>query len=227
MTESHLTNRMKESTSKEKVLKKVRDALVNATAIPFEGLDFEANVYADNLNVSPEEAFARSFLDASGKFIYCSNVGDLVEKLSSVIQSRSNGKIFCGESYLAALLKEIGTEYTMEFSELPDCAFSVSGCEVLIARHGSIVQSSRQGGGRKAVVVPPVQIVVATTRQLVNGLSDAFGYLQSKYGDDMPSLVTFVTGPSRTADIEKTLVLGAHGPEEIYLFLLEIGEQSP
>ncbi len=217
---------MKESTSKEKVLKKVRDALVNATPIPFEGLDVETNVYADNLQVSAEETFARAFLDVGGKFIYCSNVGDLAEKLSAVIQSKSIGKVFCGESYLAALLKEIGAEFTTELSELHDCAVSVSGCEVLIARHGTIVQSSRQGGGRKAIVVPPVQIVIATTRQMVNGLSDAFGSLHSKYGDDMPSLVTFVTGPSRTADIEKTLVLGAHGPEVIYLFLLEIGEQS-
>lgn len=37
----------------------------------------------------------------------------------------------------------------------------------------------------------------------------------------MPSMVTLITGPSRTADIEKTLVMGAHGPKELYVFLLE------
>ncbi|HNU15372.1 MAG TPA: LUD domain-containing protein, partial [Chitinophagaceae bacterium] len=42
-----------------------------------------------------------------------------------------------------------------------------------------------------------------------------------KYGNNLPSLITFATGPSRTADIEKTLVVGVHGPKEVYLFLVE------
>lgn len=213
---------MKESTSKEKVLKKIRDALVNSTPVPFDGVDAESGVYADNWAGSAEETFARAFLDANGKFIYCADVADLVHKLKAVLQSKAAGKIFCGESYLSALLKEIGADQTSELTELAECKAAVNGCEALIARHGTIVFSSRQGGGRQATVVPPVQIVVATTRQLVLDLAGAFGYLRSKYEDGMPSLVTFVTGPSRTADIEKTLVLGAHGPEEVYLFLLEI-----
>ena len=45
--------------------------------------------------------------------------------------------------------------------------------------------------------------------------------VKDKYGNDLPSLITFASGPSRTADIEKTLVVGVHGPKEVYLFLVE------
>jgi len=45
--------------------------------------------------------------------------------------------------------------------------------------------------------------------------------MNKKYKDNLPSLITFATGPSRTADIEKTLVVGVHGPKEVYCFLVD------
>jgi L-lactate dehydrogenase complex protein LldG len=45
--------------------------------------------------------------------------------------------------------------------------------------------------------------------------------VQERYGDQLPSMISMISGPSRTADIEKTLVLGAHGPKELVLFLVE------
>ena len=52
-------------------------------------------------------------------------------------------------------------------------------------------------------------------------LKDGFKRLKNKYGQNLPSMVCNITGPSRTADIEKTLVLGAHGPKELIVFLIE------
>ncbi len=52
-------------------------------------------------------------------------------------------------------------------------------------------------------------------------VKDALQLVKEKYSDKLPSLITFATGPSRTADIEKTLVVGVHGPKEVYLFLVE------
>jgi len=45
--------------------------------------------------------------------------------------------------------------------------------------------------------------------------------IKEKYSDGFPSQVTIITGPSRTADIEKTLVMGAHGPKELYVFMID------
>jgi L-lactate dehydrogenase complex protein LldG len=63
--------------------------------------------------------------------------------------------------------------------------------------------------------------VLAYTSQLVPDLKDAFKLIKEKYGQQIPSMISTITGPSRTADIEKTLVLGAHGPKELFVFLLD------
>jgi len=56
---------------------------------------------------------------------------------------------------------------------------------------------------------------------LVNDIKDALENIKEKYPVGFPSLVTLISGASRTADIEKTLVMGAHGPKELYLLLVE------
>lgn len=81
--------------------------------------------------------------------------------------------------------------------------------------------SSAQAKGRTASVYAPIHICVAYTSQLVYDLKDALQKAKDKYGNSLPSLITFATGPSRTADIEKTLVVGVHGPKEVYVFLIE------
>ena len=106
-------------------------------------------------------------------------------------------------------------------TDLADCDVSITGCENLVARTGSIVMSSAQTNGRTASVYAPIHICIAFTSQLVYDIKDALQAAKDKYGDNLPSLITFATGPSRTADIEKTLVVGVHGPKEVYLFLVE------
>ena len=67
-------------------------------------------------------------------------------------------------------------------------------------------------------VLPPTHYVVATRGQLVPDLDAAFAILRARGA--LPSAVSFVSGPSRTADIEKILVLGAHGPRRLAIVLL-------
>jgi L-lactate dehydrogenase complex protein LldG len=56
---------------------------------------------------------------------------------------------------------------------------------------------------------------------VVYELDEAIQLMKEKYGIHLPSLITFATGPSRTADIEKTLVVGVHGPKEVYCLLAD------
>jgi L-lactate dehydrogenase complex protein LldG len=86
---------------------------------------------------------------------------------------------------------------------------------------------SSQNSGRITSVYAPVHICVAYTSQMVYDISEALAFLQLKYKKALPSFITFATGPSRTADIEKTLVVGVHGPKEVYLFLVDDMKSMP
>lgn len=84
-----------------------------------------------------------------------------------------------------------------------------------------MVLSAKQTDGRTASVYAPVHICIAYNHQLVFDIEDALVFLKEKYKNNLPSFISFATGPSRTADIEKTLVTGVHGPKEAYCFLVE------
>ena len=98
---------------------------------------------------------------------------------------------------------------------------AVTSCEFLIARTGSIMMSSQQLSGRRLYAFPEVHIVIAFISQIVPDIKTALTGIREKYTGRMPSMVTMITGPSRTADIEKTLVMGVHGPKEVYVFLAD------
>jgi L-lactate dehydrogenase complex protein LldG len=71
-----------------------------------------------------------------------------------------------------------------------------------------------------APVYFPVHIVFAYANQIVPDIEDGFNAMKKKYGNELPSMMNLTTGPSRTADIEKTLVVGVHGPGEIFCFFI-------
>ena len=104
--------------------------------------------------------------------------------------------------------------------DLPDAIeVGISGCEYLIAHTGSVMVSSAQTGGRQLFIYPPTHVVIAKKNQLVDYLENAYNNIINKYGDNIPSQIALITGPSRTADIEKTLIIGAHGPRFLHVFL--------
>ena len=95
---------------------------------------------------------------------------------------------------------------------------TISGCEALVAQTGSVLVSAACGG-RGISVVAPVHIVVATMDQLVPDLETALGRAQERGIVNNNSFLCLITGSSRTADIEKILVMGAHGPRRLLVFL--------
>ncbi len=218
---------MKETTSKEKVLKKIRDALVNAMPSPYVGVDLENPVIKEPGTEFMEEAFAEAFNKAGGKFVFCQDVHEMAYGLKVLTEQKEVKQLFCREAFLIDLLKELGIDHENDPDNIHHCDAAVTACEALVARHGSVVFSSGQECGRKSFVAPPLHIVVATNQQLVKDLAEAFRSIQIKYGTETPSLITVVSGPSRTADIEKTLVHGVHGPKELYLFMLDIQGAHP
>jgi L-lactate dehydrogenase complex protein LldG len=148
------------------------------------------------------------------------NHEELADAISSEILENGWKEIVCPESQVRNLLltKNFPVECQEFLSEDTDAA--ITGCEYLVATLGSVIVSSAQAGSRKIFVYPPVHLVVANASQIVETLEEGYEKTVSKYGDRLPSMITVITGPSRTADIEKTLILGAHGPKKLHIFIL-------
>ncbi|MEI6577413.1 MAG: LUD domain-containing protein [Bacteroidota bacterium] len=211
---------MEESTSKEKVLKSIRNALINVAENPFPQVDFTKAIFKefeDSLDVS----FATEFTRVGGKFVYCEDEDDFIQSYRILSEQSEWPPAFCLDDRVTKMLKRGQIPYSSTEDDFLKMKIGITACENLISRLGSIMVSSRQSSGRRMNVFPEMHIVVAYTYQLVPDLKNAFANLSNKYGKRLPSMISIITGPSRTADIEKTLVMGAHGPRELYLFLID------
>ncbi len=105
--------------------------------------------------------------------------------------------------------------------ELEQAQVGLTVCELLVAQTGSVCVTSLQSGGRVLSVLPEHHVVVAYRSQIVGDLSDAYAELARRYPKGYPSMISFITGPSRTGDIERILVLGAHGPKRLTVLLID------
>jgi L-lactate dehydrogenase complex protein LldG len=117
-------------------------------------------------------------------------------------------------------LKDAGISFNAKKDAIEKMQVAITSCEAIIARTGSALVTSTKNS-RILTVYPPVHIVVAYTSQVVMEIKDGLQVLRNKYGKNLPSMISFISGPSRTSDIEKTLVLGAHGPKELFVFLID------
>jgi len=135
--------------------------------------------------------------------------------------------------------KEIGEDLPADPAELVrvargrlrqafiDADVGISGANIAIAESGTLVIVSNEGNGRLVTTLPPVHIAVLGIEKIVPTMEDATAILQvlprSGTGQKITSYVSFMTGPSRSADIELTLTTGVHGPKEQHIVLLDNG----
>ncbi|MGZ8517482.1 MAG: LutC/YkgG family protein [Chitinophagaceae bacterium] len=202
------------TTAKNNILKKIRQALATPTPLPFpaaEGTENPIQPQPQDLVVE----FAEQFSALQGKFIFCVDEAELKTSFSALCNQNEWSKIYCEEEKFKGLIHPNSLH-----NDISTCEASVTSCESLIARTGSITLSSTQQG-RIPSVYAPVHVCIAYTSQLVYDVKDGLQAIKDKYQQAIPSLITFATGPSRTADIEKTLVVGVHGPKEVYCFVVD------
>lgn len=204
------------STAKNNILKKIRMALAKPTPLPFPAAGGAENP------VQPQQQdlvveFAEQFSALQGKFVFCADEQELKAGFEKLCYQYQWTKIYCEEEKLSSIVLPNSLH-----SDIVTCEASVTSCETLVARTGSIILSSVHQG-RIPSVYAPVHVCVAYTSQLVYDIADGLEAIKNKYREYLPSMITLATGPSRTADIEKTLVVGVHGPKEVYCFVVDDG----
>jgi L-lactate dehydrogenase complex protein LldG len=223
---------------RDNILSRIREAL--AAPAPLPGHDHapgrQAPVLpgpADQRRVLPAvgqtfddrvASFRKNATDLRADFRLVQDLSALEAELKAICaaekwqRAASHGGELTGAACRALGLPVLLTDQGFDKRELAQCDVGISACDALVAQTGSVVVTSRSAGGRALSVLPPHHVVVARREQLVPDLPAAFALVKEKYGTSYPSMISIITGPSRTGDIERILVLGAHGPKKLTIF---------
>ena len=206
--------------SKNKILNSIAAVRTQRAAAIAVNSHPDSEVYRQ---VEPDavSCFKTELETISGQCILCKNEDDFAGKLRELLAEKQIEKLFCRDASIAGLLSKHNISTTSDKRDFEPMQAGITGCEFLIARTGSVLVSSASTSGRQMHALPPLHFIIAHQSQLVDYPEDALKAIQQKYGSELPSAITTITGPSRTADIEKTLVLGAHGPKELIVMLIE------
>jgi len=172
--------------------------------------------------VDPLARFCQECALNKTECLLTSDLGASAAAVAEVLASIPTGEIFVQDApalrRMAALWQERAIRWSSEGGPAETSQATITRAETLVARTGSVVVSSGCGG-RGASIVAPVHIVVATMDQLVPGLDEAFARLRASGAVEKNSMLCLITGSSRTADIEKIIVMGAHGPRRVVVVL--------
>ena len=216
---------MKTSKARENILSRIRKATGNhRLPQPFPEVEKDNTETPYPISEqSDEEDFASAFIKLGGKFIFCYNHADLIENLHALCDNNEWKDVLCSDLALLNFFKAQKLHIASPVNELSpqEAEVCITGCEALIGRTGSIIFSSKQFMGRTATAYYPIHIVIAYSTQVVPDIKEGLDLMKKKYGSDLPSMINFNAGPSRTADIEKTLIVGVHGPAEVYCFYVD------
>jgi len=218
--------------TRETVLARIREALtIEASPHGAVGLP----TMADQRRVMPpvgaseEERlalFAKNAGDLRATFVRVANEAEAWQKLKEAAVTDKWERVLTHKSKLTQPAAEsIGLpvayiEQALPKTEQAQCDVGITECDALIAQTGTVLVTSRSAGGRALSCLPPYHVVLARREQLVPDMPAAFALLKTKYAGGFPSMISFITGPGRTGDIERILVLGAHGPKRLTIFCI-------
>ena len=109
-----------------------------------------------------------------------------------------------------------------EKAAIANSGVGITGADYALADTGSLVLISSPDKPRGVSLIPPVHLAIVRKENILSGIGELFGLLNEIYEspDAIPACTTFITGPSRTADIELNLTLGVHGPKELHVLIV-------
>jgi L-lactate dehydrogenase complex protein LldG len=218
---------------REKILGRIREALAVPAPRPGHAPETRAHPATEARRWLPAVGetfddqialFRANAEDLKADFQLLTGQNELAPRLRQLSQAEGWKRVASHRGELAKPacdslnLPVLFTDQPYDSLALETCDVGITECDALIAQTGSVLITNRSAGGRAASVLPPHHVVLARRDQLLPDLPAAFDLLKRKYQPDYPSFISLITGPSRTGDIERILVLGAHGPKKLTVF---------
>lgn len=172
--------------------------------------------------------FKQNIEAVDGHCIVAPGEAEIADALTQIISALQKTKlraqsIACSDdSYLNILMHMTDVEIE-EFDRAPNASkifrfdVGISYTQAAIAETGTLVLDSAHERHRLVSLVPPVHIAIVDASKIYATLGETLSMLQN--GKELSPAITFITGPSRTADIELTLTIGVHGPQELYVII--------
>jgi L-lactate dehydrogenase complex protein LldG len=183
----------------------------------------------ENINRSPVEAFCARLESVGGHCIIARDEDESAGTLSSVIgdlQTKGAGKrvALSDAALVLALAQRISAEEITvgpATSDLFNYDVGVTTAQAGIAETGTLILEAEKERHRLVSLLPPVHIAIVRARDIHLTIGDALTSLHGGDQNQLSRAITFITGPSRTADIELTLTVGVHGPKELYVIIID------
>ena len=224
-------------------------AKVHLCAAPSEALaeidavlrEKKAKLIAKSKSMVSEEIGLNSFLEEKGYTVVETDLGEWIVQLAGERPSHITAPALhkTKEEVADLFSKRLGRPVPPEIPELVKTArqelrkvfleadAGISGANLAIAESGTLVLVSNEGNARLVTTLPSLHIAIVTAEKFVETMEQATTLLKAlitgSSGLKMTSYVSFITGPSRTTDIEKELVTGVHGPEDMHIIILDNG----
>ena len=207
------------NSSRENILNRLKQAHDRRDAGSVMPPDFESPIY-NKSRKSLADQFQENLELVSGKVFRVINLEEAITRIKQISEQEKWSNVFCLDKKLQSSLNG-KLFYRQSPEDFRSLQAAITPCEFLVAHLGSVLVSSNGESGRRLYVFPETHLVIAHQGQLVEYLDEALIRLQEKYDGQLPSMITNITGPSRTADIEKTLIKGMHGPRKLLVFLCD------
>ena len=170
-----------------------------------------------------KERFIAEINAVGGEVICCTTNKQLIDSLAGVLAGLGVRKVmYYSHPQVKGLFEKLREKVAVEllnedYQKIEEVEVGITGADLAVAESGSLVLVAEDSKLRKMTTLPPVHIVVLEESQIVEKYEDVFAH----YAGKLPGYLNFITGPSRTADIERVLTIGVHGPGRLIVFIKE------
>ncbi len=169
------------------------------------------------------ERLQRSLASVQAQCIIASDYSQATEAIERIIENEKARRVAVSDSPMArSLMRQVKADVewlvNAPRSELFDLDMGITSAQWAIAETGTLVLKSESERHRLISLVPPAHVAIVERPRILMTLGDALTAARGQ-GDPDPA-ITFITGPSRTSDIELTLAIGVHGPQSLYVIVL-------
>jgi len=179
----------------------------------------------DDRNDTVIECFRQALEAVSGHCSIVGTVDEAARAIQQIVDERKARRVVVSDSPLVErILAQVKTEAVFldapNQAELFDCDMGITTAQWAIAETGTLVLESERERHRLASLVPPVHVAIIEADRIRQTMAEVLDLIKNRDAG-LSRTVTFITGPSRTSDIELTLAIGVHGPGELHVIVID------